>query len=775
MFRRWLFERMNLSSRCAPWRWIASLLVAAAAAGPAAATAAAAEPLSRPFDNRLVVTRGVLYTGAPFLSARGGQAPYRFSVDALSLPAGLRLLGDGSVAGITCAPDGAYLLRAATAIDASGARSGAALPLLTVEAPALGGCSLALEASWPTPVVGQPYRVQLSARGGAAPYRFVLASGALPAGLVLSPDGVLEGTPQSALAQPFALAVRDARGATGMTMATLAPLVVRVGPSALPPATAGLAYRQRLSVEGGSRPHRFAVVGGTLPAGLRLHPDGRLVGMPVAAGRARFSVAVTVGDGVTLTRRYVLRVAGQALAGAPVNGSAVALPFAGRGVVKAVHDWLPDAVAAAAATPLAVAPSSVAGSAGIERAARAAAAKASGAAADGTGAASEVGAMGEAAGRPDHTSHAAEPGVPSDPVAPADPGGDATLAGLQAAEAEALGRLGGAQMRNVQARLDGDTDCRPAWQQSVQLNAPWRDARPAGSDTGSAADAFAADRIVCNHAVALWAGGAIDYGRTPDDAAASGSRFSTPGVTLGADLAPWRGVRSGIALGRGQDRGAVGGGSGRVDSRADSVTVYAAWRAPLGVRLNSAWGRARTALDLQRVAVPGDAPLLGQRRVTQRYGTFSASTRFALGAWQCVPRVGVEHMDAALDGYSEGDAVAAALGFGAAHVTRHDLHGGVALTRQWQSARWRVEPQLSVDWHRRPQGGLAQQVRYLDDPLSTHYAMASLEPSSEFAQVGVGVRLSHPRGWSLSLNALGTVDAAAPTSTVYTAALQWPL
>lgn len=733
------------------------------------AGAATAEPLSRPLDNRLAITRGVVYSGAAFLSASGGQAPVRFSVEPQSLPAGLRLLSDGSVAGITCAADGAYLLRAVTAIDAVGARSGAAMPLLMVEAPMLGGCALTLEANGPRPVVGQPYRALLTARGGAAPYRFAVAAGTLPAGLTLSPAGVLEGTPLSALPQGLTLVVRDARGATGVLVAALAPLAMRIGPSALPVAAAGTAYRQALTVDGGARPYRFAVAGGTLPAGLRLHPDGRLSGTPVAAGRAHFNVAVTDAGGVTVTSRYALRVAPprQTVAGVPVNGSTVVPPFTGSSAVNAVHDRIPTAVAAAAATPLAVAPASVAAAASSDRAARASAATAAHPA---NGAATMGGAgaaAGDAAAGPtDRAAHEAE-------AAPwADPGSDTTLAGLQAAEAEALGRLGGAQLRNVQARLDGDADCRTGWEQTLQLNAPWRDARPAGSEAGHAATD---GRTGCTRGVALWAAGAIDYGRTPDAAATAGSRFSTPGLTAGVDLAPWRGVRSGIAFGRGQDRSAVDGGSGRVDSRSDSVTVYGAWRAPFGVRLNTAFGVASTVLDLQRNAASGDAPLRGERRVAQRYGSVDASTRVELGAWQCAPRIGVEHMNASLDGYSEGDAVAAALGFGAARVARHDLHGGVALSRRWKRARWTVEPQLSVDWHRRPPGGLQQQVRYVDDPQGTRYAMASMEPSSEFTQLGLGVRLSHPRGWMLSLNALGTIDPGAPTSTVYTAALQWPL
>jgi uncharacterized protein with beta-barrel porin domain len=354
-------------------------------------------------------------------------------------------------------------------------------------------------------------------------------------------------------------------------------------------------------------------------------------------------------------------------------------------------------------------------------------------------------------------------------------GTDPTLTGLQSAELEALKRLGGAQLRNVQSRLDGDTDCRPGWEQNIHLNTEWRDARPAGSGFDPNAGA---SRPGCARGVSMWAAGTLDYGRVGGSPATAGSRFSTPGITAGVDLAPLSGVRSGIALGRGQDRSEVGGDSGRVDSRADSVIAYGSWQAPRGLRVNASLGQSRTLLDTQRTVIAGDTlALQGQRRATQRYGALSGSTRFDVGHWQFAPRVGIEHMRAFVDAYAEDDVSPLALGYDSTRLTSSDLHGGVALTRQWKPALWTVEPQLSLDWHRRLQGNVSQSLRYLDDAFgSTGYTLASVEPASEFALLGVGVRLSQPQGWSLSLGARSTFDGSsnALRSTGYTAAVQRP-
>jgi hypothetical protein len=59
---------------------------------------------------------------------------------------------------------------------------------------------------------GQPYAFRLSARGGVLPIRWMRASGALPKGVALTPDGLLQGTPRVAGRRLITLRVTDARG-----------------------------------------------------------------------------------------------------------------------------------------------------------------------------------------------------------------------------------------------------------------------------------------------------------------------------------------------------------------------------------------------------------------------------------------------------------------------------------------------------------------------------------------------------------------------------------
>jgi hypothetical protein len=63
--------------------------------------------------------------------------------------------------------------------------------------------------------------VSLTATGGAAPYTWTVSSGALPAGITLSPAGALSGTPSVAGTYTFAVRAADASGTAGEASLTL--------------------------------------------------------------------------------------------------------------------------------------------------------------------------------------------------------------------------------------------------------------------------------------------------------------------------------------------------------------------------------------------------------------------------------------------------------------------------------------------------------------------------------------------------------------------------
>jgi hypothetical protein len=76
----------------------------------------------------------------------------------------------------------------------------------------------------PAMTVRVPYDVTITASGGAAPYTFVVTSGALPAGVSLSAAGRLSGTPKNGSGgktYTFAITARDANTCPGSATYTV--------------------------------------------------------------------------------------------------------------------------------------------------------------------------------------------------------------------------------------------------------------------------------------------------------------------------------------------------------------------------------------------------------------------------------------------------------------------------------------------------------------------------------------------------------------------------
>jgi hypothetical protein len=147
----------------------------------------------------------------------GGVAPYRFSLASGSaLPAGLTLSSAGVISGTPTKAE-------TTTFSIDVTDSSTPTPLtqtgnlsITVNA-AAGGLTLT-PTTLPAAVVNTAYSSTLTAAGGVAPYTFSLASGsALPAGLTLSAEGVISGTPTKAGTTAFSVEVMDSSTPTPLS------------------------------------------------------------------------------------------------------------------------------------------------------------------------------------------------------------------------------------------------------------------------------------------------------------------------------------------------------------------------------------------------------------------------------------------------------------------------------------------------------------------------------------------------------------------------------
>ncbi|OFW03357.1 MAG: hypothetical protein A3G20_05600, partial [Acidobacteria bacterium RIFCSPLOWO2_12_FULL_59_11] len=232
------------------------------------------------------------------LSASGGKTPYTWGIAAGSLPAGLSLnTTTGVVSGTpTAAGTSNFTVRVT---DANSAFVDQALSItiyaaLSITTTALGDGTVNLA-----------YSQTLASSGGKPPVAWTITVGSLPAGLTINGStGAISGTPTTGGTSNFTVRATDANGAIAtqaLSITIYSGLAITT--ASLNPATVTIAYSQTLTAAGGKTPYTWAVIVGTLPAGLTLNSaTGEISGTPTASGTSNFTVQVTDDNTATNTR-----------------------------------------------------------------------------------------------------------------------------------------------------------------------------------------------------------------------------------------------------------------------------------------------------------------------------------------------------------------------------------------------------------------------------------------------------------------------------------------
>jgi Putative Ig domain len=267
-----------------------------------------------PAGSLVVMTSSLLpgTMGQPYsqqLQATGGISPYRWSLIAGTLPAGLNLSTTGAISGT---PNGPFVGTSAFSVSVSDSQlpspaTATANLSITINTTSL----LVTTTVLPGAVLSTFYNQTLIAAGGSPPYTWSVATGSLPLGLSLNPNsGVISGVPQIAGTFTFTVRVRDSIGSTATAALRIEVTGgLNITTTSLPEGNVNRLYGTTLSVSGGFQPYTWTITGGSLPQGLSLNPStGMISGTPTGTGTFDFTVMVSDSENPKLSATATLSI-----------------------------------------------------------------------------------------------------------------------------------------------------------------------------------------------------------------------------------------------------------------------------------------------------------------------------------------------------------------------------------------------------------------------------------------------------------------------------------
>lgn len=739
---------------------------------------------------------GTSYTQT--LAASGGVTPYTFT--ATGLPSGLSVTGNA----ISGTPTQTGTFTVVVRMTDSTAGVGAPYFVDKTLSLTVNASPMTLSPSTlTTPIAGQGYTQTLSASGGTAPYRYAVTSGTLPTGLTLDPaTGILSGTPRSTGASNFTVTATDSSTGPGTPLTVAKAFAFNItGQVASAPAVqtqtlSNAPLRIRATANAVGAPFTRIAIATPPQSGTAVVEGEDIVYTPTANtnGDVAFTYTLTNAVGtsapisVTVSVKAVPVTAASLEASVAANGTAdlditsgaTGGPFTGANLISISP---PNAgtvtiISTAAATPAA---------AGVTRAATLP-----------TGntytlrfvPAAAFAGMAVITYTISNANATSAPGTVKVTVAPRkDPSTDPDVTGLIGAQVEAARRFATTQIGNYNQRLEalhgkgrapssnglnvvlpssdrgssrdlsrcqdiaGITDrdaclrgevSPTALSKAKSLDVRDKSVGASGVATGESGDGPNLPGVGAgdDQRFAYWTAGTVDFGFANTAAQRSGFKFTTGGVTMGADYRFSDQFSLGAGVGYGHDATDIGSSGTRSTGDSYSGAIYASFRPMPTLFVDAVAGYGTLSFDSRRWVVDANDFATGKRKGQQFFGSLSAGYEYRTDDWLFSPYGRLTASRSTLDQYSESGAGLNALTYFKQNVNTLSgtlgVRAGFAKATHIGTFSPYVRVELQHDFNGQSLAGLAYADIASSGPV---YFVPGSPYGSDRVQVGAGTKL----------------------------------
>lgn len=261
-----------------------------------------------------------------------------------------------------------------------------------------------------------------------------------------------------------------------------------------------------------------------------------------------------------------------------------------------------------------------------------------------------------------------------------------------------------------------------------------------GSGDGGEAGAPVADD---DRRLAFWTAGTVDFGFANMATQRSGFRFTTGGVTLGADYRFSDQFSLGVGVGYGHDATDVGSAGTHSTGDSYSAAVYGSYRPVPTLFVDTVAGVGTLSFDSRRWVTDAAAFANGSRNGQQIFGSLSAGYEYRSDQWLFSPYGRVTASRSTLDQFSETGASWNALTYFKQNVSTVSgtlgMRAGFTKATRMGVFMPNVRVELQHDFSGQSQAGLAYADLGAGGPL---YYVPGSPYGRDRVQIGLGTKLS---------------------------------
>ena len=241
--------------------------------------------------------------------------------------------------------------------------------------------------------------------------------------------------------------------------------------------------------------------------------------------------------------------------------------------------------------------------------------------------------------------------------------------------------------------------------------------------------------------LAFWSAGALDFGLNNAGAQRSGFRFTTAGVTAGADYRISHQFTIGAGGGYGHDSSDIGSDGTKSTGDSYSFAVYGSYRPQPTLFVDGLAGFGSLNFDSRRWVSDASAFANGPRSGRQVFAALSTGYERRTGTWLVSPYARISYSDATLDQFSENGAGTDSLTYFAQSVTT--VSGTLGLRTQFaQATKWgMLLPYARVEYQHDFEGQSRAGLAYADFAGSgPAYFVTGTPFGQNRVQLGIGTK-----------------------------------